>query len=211
MMEAAAALSMLTDYLLAIVATVCALRLKYRLPHRRQLSISWWAGGFAALALAAVAGGTYHGIGAALGPEASAALWKLTVYAVGVFNFAALMGSTVGCVGGQRRSRLISLNVALLLVYAVWMATHDDFRYVVYYSAAAMLGLFLLHLVYGKREASTPWMVAAVVVSAIAAVVQAQGIGLLALGYNDLYHLIQVVGVYLFYRGGTLLRDHGLT
>jgi len=137
-------------------------------------------------------------------------LWKLTLFAVGAFNFAALMGSIVGCVSGETRFRFIALNVAVCLVYAVWMMTHDSFQYAVYDSVFAMLGVLGLHLAYGSREPSTPWMIAAVAVSALAAGVQASGLGIARLGHNDIYHLVQIAGIYLFYRGGTLLRDRGM-
>ncbi len=211
-MQHAAVITMLTDFLLAVVAAACAGLLGYSIRRRRRLqaSMAWWAGGFAAVAVAAIAGGLYHGVGEQAGVGLQSTLWKLMVYAVGAFNFAALMGSIVGCVSGETRFRFMSLNVAVCLIYAVWMMTHDSFHYVVYDSAFAMLGVLGLHAAYGHREPSTPWMIAAVVVSAFAAGVQVSGLGIAWLGHNDIYHLIQIAGLYLFYRGGTLLSDRGM-
>jgi hypothetical protein len=48
----------------------------------------------------------------------------------------------------------------------------------------------------------------AIAVSALAALVQYHRVALHQhFNHNDLYHVIQIAGVALFYRGGKLLRD----
>jgi hypothetical protein len=51
-------------------------------------------------------------------------------------------------------------------------------------------------------------VLAGIGVSAAAAAVQFHGVALHEhLNHNDLYHLIQLAGMVLFFRGGKLLRD----
>ncbi len=52
------------------------------------------------------------------------------------------------------------------------------------------------------------WTAAGVAVSFAAAAVQQSGLALHRhFNHNDLYHVIQMGGLYLLYRGGLLLRD----
>ena len=55
---------------------------------------------------------------------------------------------------------------------------------------------------------SAPWMAGGVLVSFMAAAVQVNGVALHAhFTHNDFYHVIQMGGVYLFYRGVLVLKD----
>jgi len=58
-----------------------------------------------------------------------------------------------------------------------------------------------------KKSSSARWIVGGVVVSAIAIAVVASGFSPGFLTHNDLYHLIQMVALYSFYRGVQLFGD----
>ena len=52
------------------------------------------------------------------------------------------------------------------------------------------------------------WLIAGVAVSLVAGVVQARKLALhRQFNHNDLFHLIQMVALYMFYRGGAVLVD----
>ena len=54
----------------------------------------------------------------------------------------------------------------------------------------------------------SPWLVGGVLVSLVAGVVQARRLGVHRhFNHNDVYHVIQVIALFLFYRGGALLVD----
>ena len=56
-----------------------------------------------------------------------------------------------------------------------------------------------------RRGPSTPWVIASIAVSVIGALVQMTGIRLHEhFNHNDLYHMIQLVALWLLYRGGKL-------
>ena len=52
------------------------------------------------------------------------------------------------------------------------------------------------------------WLIAGVLVSLVAGIVQARRLALHRhFNHNDLYHVIQMAALYAFYRGGALLVD----
>ena len=60
----------------------------------------------------------------------------------------------------------------------------------------------------GQREAVLPGLVGGVLVSLVAGIIQARRIGVHRyFNHNDVYHVIQVIALFLVYRGGALLVD----
>jgi hypothetical protein len=73
----------LTDYALAFVSLGLALAQARIVGPRNQVSAWCWCAAFIASAVAAAAGGTYHGFVTSLEPRVRRALWNLTVFAMG--------------------------------------------------------------------------------------------------------------------------------
>lgn len=200
----------LTDYLLAALGFFCAARL---LPSAREAgrrSVAAWGAGLGAMGLAALFGGTLHGFGPRMSAAGRAALWLATYYAIGVANLALLAGATVAALEGAARHGLMALLVLRLLAYAALLTRFRDFRYVVY-DYALTLGLLLaLSLARPLRSGAGRWIRAGVVVCFVGALVQRSGLALHPhFNHNDLFHVVQMLGAWLFYRGGHLLRDLG--
>ena len=174
--------TMLTDYVLAGVAGWLAWLLY------RQKSSTWWTIAFAALALTALLGGTYHGFGVPV--------WRATVLLAGIISFAMAVGSAIATTTGPLRKIIVVLAVAKLLAYEAWMTGHDDYLYVVIDTGIALAVVAIVH--------RSPWILAGVATSLVAAGVQASGFDLHPhLNHNDLYHLVQIAAMILFYRGVT--------
>ena len=174
--------TMLTDYALAAVTGYLAWRLY------KSGKSPWWTVAFAALALTALLGGTYHGFGVPV--------WKATVLLAGIISFAMVVGSATATTTGPLRKVIVVLAVAKLLAYEAWMTGHDDYLYVIIDTGIALAVVALLH--------RSPWILAGVAVSLVAAGVQASGFDLHPhLNHNDLYHLVQIAAMILFYRGVT--------
>jgi hypothetical protein len=90
------------------------------------------------------------------------------------------------------------------------MMTHDEYAYVVLDTAVAMGLLVVLHgwAAVSRGDTASRWILAGVAVSVIAAVAQFSRIAPHQhFNHNDLYHVVQIVAMALFYRGGKLLRD----
>lgn len=186
-------MTLITDYLLAAVTAW----LSVRLFRKSQTSTRFWTLAFAALALGAFLGGTWHGF------LQSDALWKATVLTVGVASFAMLAGSAIATTSGSSRNLLLALAVAKLIVYSVWMLRRDEFIFVVLDTGIAFAAVAALHL-----WRFNGWILAGVAVSVVAALVQASGLSLHRhFNHNDLYHVIQIGAMVLLYRGARLLTD----
>jgi hypothetical protein len=165
--------TVLTDYLLAAAAILFGIRLW-------RAGVRTWGVAFFATAAAAILGGTYHGW-----PHLP--LWKPTVYAIGIASLFLLAGL------GKAYAIFGAIKFA---VYAVWMFTHDDFQYV-------MIDYGLTLLIVAIAHPARRWVISSIAVSLIAAAVQQSGFTLHRhFNHNDLYHLIQIVALWLLHRGG---------
>ena len=206
-MSIAEPMTVFTDYGLAAVGVALALKLQRRADG--HLSRRLWAGCFLAVALAAVAGGTSHGWAPRMDEAERAALWLVTYALVGLGNLSILAGAAAAATRAGLRAALI---VALVLRFAVWVAfiaTRPDFRYVVYDYAGTLLGLLVLAAWLARRgRPGAAWITAGVLVSLAGAAVQRSGHGPSpAFNHNDLFHVIQAVGLCLYFRAGRLLAD----
>jgi hypothetical protein len=203
-------MTLLTDYLLAGLVAWFALCLYGEGRRGGERSIRLWSAAFGASALAALTGGTVHGFTLYLGPAATAALWKLTVYLVGLAGLFLLSGAAYSVLQGSARRLLLAAAFFKFLVYAVWMIDHSDFRFVIYDYAPSLLVVFLLQFYVAYRGSFAPaaWTGSGILFSFAAAAVQASGVDLHEyFNHNDLYHVVQMAAFYLLYRGGLLLRD----
>jgi len=206
--------TMVTDYLLAGLGVWFGWRLVSGGREAGEISRVLWGTSFLGMALAAVAGGTSHGFAEALGGVESTWLWKLTTFSTGLASAAMLAAAVVARLAGAARVACLGLVVAKLAVYLAWMSVHDDFRFVVYDYAPSMLAVVVLLVLPGKQGplAGAGWIAAGVAVSFVAAAVQQSGFSLHRhFNHNDIFHLIQMAGLYLLFRGATLSRDRRMS
>lgn len=200
--------TLLTDYALAGVSGWLGWRLSRSLEGHAARRL--WTVAFLALAAAAALGGTYHGSTPHLGESASGLLWKLTVIAIGVFSFGMMAGSACATTHGALRRALLAAAGLQLAVYSAWMLTHDEYRYVVIDTAISMGALIVLHshMAVSRRDVASCWILGGVGASALGATAQLFHVALHEhFNHNDLYHVVQIAAMTLFYRGGKLLRD----
>ncbi len=172
-------MALVTDYLLAIAAGIFAVRV-WRL-HRM------WAWAFVFTALAAFLGGTFH----AFAPQ-NALLWKVVVYSVGIASFFLLAGS------GGRALRVFA--IAKAVAYLSWMATHDGFEWVIADYGLTLVIVGAVHIIW--RSPATSWVLGSIAVSILGALVQQFHVTVHPywFDFNDLYHLIQIVALWMLSR-----------
>lgn len=200
---------MATDYVLAAQAAVLAARLT-RVAGQGRRSVGLCALSLAATALAALLGGTSHGLAPYLKGGMTAALWLATYWSIGLANLLLLAGFVTGAFGRTLRRWLLAAFAVRFLVYAAYLTAHGDFRYVVYDYAGSLAALLALsfHPRLAGPARGGAWMVAGVVASLLGAAVQQSTIALHpAFNHNDLFHAIQMVGLYFFYRAARQLQD----
>jgi hypothetical protein len=188
-------MTLATDYLLGGVTAW----LSFRLFRSRHESRRYWGLAFASLAAAAFLGGTWHGF------LQRDWLWKATVICAGFACFAMVAGSAFAVLRGTARRLVIGFALINLTVFILWMLLYDQFIWVVIDTGVALCIVAALHLLRGDG-----WMLAGVAVSVAAAVVQASGFALHPhFNHNDLYHVVQLGAMALFYRGARDLTDAG--
>ncbi len=198
-------MTLLTDYLLA----GWVIWLGWRL-WGGGLPARLWAGAFWAIALAAVAGGTVHGFQAALGESASLALWRITVYAVGLGGFLLVAGALRGILPGGIGRWLLGLAGVKLALYLAWMSFHEDFLFVILNYAPDLLAVLGLALWawWRRREPGALPVIGGILVSMAASAIQALGLAPHPhFNHNDLYHVVQMGAFYLLYLGGGRLGE----
>jgi hypothetical protein len=140
-----------------------------------------WALAFVFTGVAAVVGGVYHAYG-----DRTDVLWKVTVMSVGIASFFLLAGT---------HRRLAVLAAVKLVVYLTWMTTHDSFLWVI-----ADYGITLL--IAGIVHPAKKWVWGSIAVSVVAALIQQARLTIHPhwFDHNDLYHVIQMIALWLLYR-----------
>jgi len=200
--------TMLTDYTLAGVTGWLGWLL-FRM-RDGQASRSLWSLAFIGLALGAALGGTYHGFAPAFAANVHFLLWKVTILTIGIASFGMRTGSVIATTTETLRKMLLAFTAAKLSLYSGWMLAHDEFIYVIADTGIAMALVAALHgwSAMRERDRASRWMLGAVGASALAAGVQASGFALHRhFNHNDMYHVIQIAAMALFYIGAGRLRD----
>ncbi len=203
---------MLTDYVLAGLGLWFAVALFRMERHPGATPRRLWGVALAFLAAGAVTGGTFHGFRLILDVDTLAALWRVTLYGIGGFMLCATVGSVRAVLTGRARTAVTAVAVVTVAAYAVWMSIHTAYIYVILLSVAGMAAIVALHAsAAAKRDGSAGrWLIGGVLVSALAAGIQASGYTMHAhFNHNDLYHVIQMAALYLLYRGARLLEPLG--
>lgn len=176
-------MTMATDYLITIAAAIFAARLWSR--------DRMWALAFVFTGLGAFFGGTYHGVLPSVSPFAAAALWKATVYAVGIASFFFLAGS---------HPRMAVPAALKLVVYGSWMIAHDGFLWVIadYGTMLILVGI----IVIVRRGPEMNWVLGGIGLAVAGAGIQQSGFTIHRhFNHNDLYHLVQIAALWMLYRG----------
>ena len=176
-------MTLVTDYLLAVAAAFFARKLWS--VHRL------WALAFAFTALGSFLGGTYHGL------LQSPALWKAVVFSIGIASFFLLAGS------GRA---LAVIAVVKLVTYCSWMIFHDGFEWVIVDYGVTLLLAGVAALV--RRDGSASWVWGSIGVSVVGALVQQGGWAPHRhFNHNDLYHVIQLVALWMLYRAALAMKS----
>jgi hypothetical protein len=203
----------ITDYLITAVAGWFGARLLLTNTDLGNRARWLWGLGFIFVGLAALFGGTSHGFVTYLSESALRDIWKATIYSVGLSMLFAVSGTIEGSSFKKATRRLLhACNVAGFGIYATWMIDHSGFIYVIYHYVSAMISIALMQswAWFHHRAETAPWIVAGVITTLLGAVIQQSGFTLhVHFNNNDLYHVVQIAGLYLLHRGVSKLRDGG--
>jgi general stress protein CsbA len=199
-----------TNVVLAGLAFVLGTRLGYSAAAEGSASGSFLALGLLATAVAASFGAAAHGIDPGVDREQRERCWRASLYAMGFVGAAVTASVAFFTARGSIRTAILVVAGLKCLAYLVSVRRRPEFRVAAadYGGALAVLLVAALYAMARWHAAGMGWIVGGVAVSLVAGLVQARRIAFHRhFNHNDLFHLIQMVAVYLFYRGGALLVD----
>ncbi|HEX3071175.1 MAG TPA: hypothetical protein VHX14_21600 [Thermoanaerobaculia bacterium] len=188
-----------TDLLLCLLSLTFAIRWRGGTSRTRSL----WSLAFLATGLGSLTGGVYHAFQTTLPPLPLAILWKITATTIGAAGLLLFCG-TIQALVPQRVARLLTIAASLLfMIYLVWMATHNEFIYVIAFYGFLMVAMLVICIArYRIAPRSCGLIISGIAIAAIAVAVQASHIRLFAhFNHNDLYHVIQMISLFVLYRG----------
>lgn len=202
----------LTDYAIALVAFILASRLGRMSWRTRQYSIGLWAIAFACVAFAAAFGGTCHGFIQVLSATWLIALWQGMIYLLSLASFTLLIGSVLGSVPSKQQRWLLFAVIIKTLLAGLVLIQRPLFEFAVLDYGTSLILLLMLQLrsLLIQPTPSAPGFIAGILVSGMALGILLSGLSLPPLLVaNDLYHLVQIIGLGLLYQGAKQLRDQG--
>ncbi len=199
----------ITDAMLTLLSGGCVIHLLQIGPQRDPWKAGLWAWAFGLLALAAALGAVAHGF--KMSPAANRRFWQPLNLALGLVVALFVVGVVYDLwgVAAVQTALPVMLGVAVAF-FAVTLLFPGVFLVFILYEAAAMLFALGAYgwLTMNGQLPGAGWMAAGVLVTLIAAAVQALWDGktrpltlIWQFDQNGLYHLIQMVGVVLLLVG----------
>ena len=201
-------MTLLTDYILGAASLMFAIKLAAR--AEGQESRHWWVGAFLLLTGAGFAGGTWHGFKSQVSATTAGLLWGVTYICIGSANLFFIAGAARALFAERPRRFLrgmlwYALMFTLLGIVLIKSATPVFCSFPV---AIVFFFLLALAMYRNQNSAGAKWLLDGALASALAG-------GLFYLktapapsfNENDLFHVIQTLGLYCLYRGGTFLKD----
>lgn len=196
-------MTLATDYVLGLLSLYFAWRMAGRGVDRARCH---WTGAFAACGVAALFGGTHHGFLPYLGSGAATVIWKVTLFSIGWAAFEAGMATVRTHLGASLQRPLTMLLAVQLAVYGVGVAGTDNFLIAIIDYSVIFCFVLVVHFRAWTRnhDQAAAWIAVGVVTSFAGAAVQAAGLAPHPhFNHNDLYHVIQMVGTWMLYRGAS--------
>ena len=203
---------MITDYLVGGLSLFFWWRLLCDSSIRQVRSERWWSWAFGATAVGAIAGGTSHGFANYLGESGWLVLWKITIYALATASLCLLVAALISTFRAAVLRVVLALAWVKFGLYSLFMISENNFDYVIYDYGSTMAVVLLLQI-WGwirHRSLAARWIVGGILVSFAASQIQMSGWSLHRyFNHNDLFHVVQMLGLTLLYRGGLKLQDAG--
>ena len=203
-------MTVLTNAVLAIVAFVLATRLAYYSAAEGSASAGCIAAALLATSFAAMLGAIAHGIDPAVDAAQRARFWRGALYTTGFIGATTMASVAFFATKGNARTVILVLAGLKLVAFIVRVARRPEFRVAAadYGGALAVVFAGAVYTAFRWRAPGTSWLIVGVLVSLAASIGQARRVGFHRhFNHNDLYHVIQLVALYAFYRGGALLVD----
>ena len=203
-------MTVFTDLLITILAGYFAIKL-INLADNQLLARSYWGWAMVALAIGALLGAISHGVGPYFSDELKGIIWKLTIVSIGLTAVLMLIGTTHHLAPKSVVKWVLVIIISSYIIYLAVILKDDRFIKVISYylpimiliTIAMLISKFILH------NSGSGLIALGLMISFIAAGVQMNGFTLHKhFNHNDLYHVIQLVGIYFIYSGARLIGDY---
>jgi hypothetical protein len=192
--------TLLTDYLLAALAGWLAWRLRGPTPVANQ-AVCWWRRTLGLTALSALVGGSYHGFAPNFPAPVAGVWWITTLLIICLLSAAMAMSLVHELVPPARQRPWIGVIAFKLAAFGGAAITHPVFVVAIFDYGLTMLTWGTVALIV--RRSWSGWMLAAIALSVVAALVQQmRWAPSLHFNHNDLYHVIQALALVCFYAAG---------
>jgi hypothetical protein len=198
-------MTVLTDVLLAAAAVYFGVKIYgvSAAPVHLYFALSFFL-----IALGTLTGATIHAIRHTSLVTWVPLLWRITGIAVGTSVTAMLAATFYHLLPADYADLLRWTVLGLSIIYAAWI--WRDYRFknvIVFYSICMAFVLGAMALSYVSTGSPGAKLIAVgILISFGAAAVQRSGFKLARhFNHNDIYHVIQLIGLYFFYRGALLL------
>lgn len=201
----------LTDFALGALTAALGLRLCARERRAGQLSRGLLGAGLLSVSAVALLGGAVHGFAPRLAVPTKSAIWGLIYSGIGLAMVLVLAALAVAALPRRVHPWILAALGSRLLAGVAFPAAREPWLLVLDFALAvlALLGAGL-DLWLRRRETAGGWILAAALVSLLGGFAQLSRFAPHPLfNHNDLFHVALMAGLYLFYRGGLLLRDRG--
>jgi len=204
--------TVLSDWLLAAFTAWLAWLLLRQALRVDDRAVRLWFWAFCALAFSAGLSGAWHAFAGNVDVTLAPLLWTFSLVLASAAGLLFLLSTLRVYVRGRALGTLAGLAVAKFALFAIYVALKDDFRMLVYDSALTLLIVlgFSAWGAWARRLPGAAWVVAGVLVCVLGAFFQGGRVSIhRQLSYNELWHVLQMGAMYLLFRGGLLLREHG--
>jgi hypothetical protein len=194
--------TLLTDGMLGALAAWLGWRL-FRRPGAAHPATRWWSRMLAMTAAAACIGGAYHGFAPNFPVTVGQAWWLATLWNINLLSAAMALSLLCELVPAHHQRLWQVLIGGKLAVFTGAVVLHPDFVVVIMDYGLTMLAWTAAALLLHRPWRG--WMLAAIALSVVAAVAQQMPWDPApTFNHNDLYHVIQALALFLFYRAGTV-------
>ncbi len=198
-----------TDVILSVLCGIFAFNLSRSSKALNDFSSRVWIIAFVTIGLAALCGAIYHGFQPHLPLMVYDGLRIFTLFCLSITAY--LLSRSMLRFSLNPSHKFFNpikwfLNIKLLAFLVVAVLMTQFIVGIADYGSAFLIGLW----VYGRKNEhpASHYMIKGIVVSLVAAAIQILKISPHPnFNGNDLYHVVQIFGLYLFYKGTPLLTD----
>ena len=192
----------ITDYIIFILGIIFGgLTISIQNSQFHQL----WGASFISIGIGAFFGGTSHGFGPKMKRIYRMVLWRITIIFIGISGIFMAMSSSLFFITENGKYALFITAGVLLILYFLKIRKQDSFRSAVTFYMP-LLGVTLVGFsmaFYFQNITGALFITIGLIVCITGSLTQLLKISLHEkFNHNDLFHVIQMLGMYLMYRGG---------